>query len=170
MRTIFQAGRQLKKVWFVVLVSLLCGGVLVWLGGYLFTSYGLEPADGGVLKPLPTRMLMAAGFGGAGLAIIAGILVYLQCYVSHIEGDEAGEFRVAVAGRGRELTVRAEDVVRAGFNDGVAHGNALSVNAPWYSLRLRGRRLPLIVDLQGEFLDERAVDRLLAGEPAPARR
>ncbi|HEV3051131.1 MAG TPA: hypothetical protein VGX50_12530, partial [Longimicrobium sp.] len=62
------------------------------------------------------------------------------------------------------------DVVRAGFNDGISHAGGISVNAPWYSLRLRGRRFPLIIDLQGDFLDQRAVDRLLDGEPAPAHR
>jgi hypothetical protein len=122
-----------------------------------------------VLKPLATRLLVGLGFGGSGLAIIAGILLYLQCYVFRIERDEdTGEFRVALAGL--RLTIRAEEVVRAGFNDGVSHAGSISVNAPWYSLRLRGRRLPLIIDLQGDFLDQRAVDRLLDGSPAPAHR
>jgi hypothetical protein len=30
---------------------------------------------------------------------------------------------------------------------------------------LRGRRFPLIIDMQGDFLDQRAVDRLIEGEP-----
>lgn len=169
MRVIFDAGPQRWKVWFVVLISLLCGGVLVWLGGYLFTSYGLEPSDGGVLKPLPTRILMGTVFGGAGLAIITGILVYLQCYVTRIQAD-AGGFLVTLAGPGRPLAVGFDDVVRVGFNDGISHADGISVNAPWHSLRLRGRRLPLIVDMQGDFVDEAAVDRLLDGEPSPAHR
>lgn len=169
MRVIFDAGRQRWKIWFVVLISLATGGALVVLGGWMIQSYGLHPAEGGVLKPLATRLLLGLGFGGSGLAIIAGILLYLQCYVFRIEGDEdTGEFRVALAGL--RLTIRAEEVVRAGFNDGVAHAGGISVNAPWYSVRLRGRRLPLIIDLQGDFLDERAVDRLLKGEPAAAFR
>ena len=169
MRVIFDAGPQRWKIWFVALISLATGGALAVLGGWLAQSYGLHPAEGGVLKPLATRLLIGLGFGGSGIAIIAGILLYLQCYVFRIEGDEdTGEFCVALAGL--RLTIHGEDVVRAGFNDGISHAGGISVNAPWYSLRLRGRRFPLIIDLQGDFLDQRAVDRLLDGEPAPAHR
>ena len=171
MRVIFDGGPQRWKIWLVVPLSLLCGGALVWLGGYLFTSYGLQPVEGGVLKPLSTRILLGTGFGTSGLAIIAGILAYLQCYVSRIEADDAGGgYRVTVAGWGPKLEFPPDAVARTGFNDGISHAGGISVNAPWYSLRLRERRLPLIIDLQGDFLDERAVDRLLDGVPAPAHR
>ena len=166
MRTIFDAGPQRWKIWFVVVLSLVGGGALVWLGGWLFQSYGLQPMEGGVLKPLGTRILLGGGFGAAGLAIIFGILLYLYCYVARIEADDAGPgFRVTLAAPGRKLIIDPDDVVRAGYNDGVSHAGDISVNAPWYSLRLRGRRLPLIVDLQGDFLDQHALDRLLYGEP-----
>lgn len=166
MRTIFTAGRQLWKVWFVVLVSLACGGALVWLGGYLFTSLGLHPTEGGVLRPLPIRLLWGGVSAAAGGAVIAGILAYLQCYVARIEADEpGGGFRITVAGVGPALAVRPDDVA-LGYDDGISNAGGIGVNAPWYSLRLRGRRLPLIIDLQGEFLDEHAVDRLMEGEPA----
>jgi hypothetical protein len=171
MRVIFDAGPQRWKIWFVVLISLATGGALAVLGGWLVQSYGLHPAEGGVLKPLATRLLMGLGFGGSGLGIIAGILLYLQCYVSRIEADDAADgYRVTVAGWGPKLEFPADAVARAGFNDGVSHAGGISVNAPWYSLRLRGRRFPLMIDLQGDFLDEQAVDRLLQGEPAPAHR
>ncbi|HEU4560166.1 MAG TPA: hypothetical protein VFS20_20110 [Longimicrobium sp.] len=168
MRTIFDAGRQRWKIWFVVLLSLLCGGVLIWLGGYLLQNYGLDPADGGVLKPLMTRILLGGAFALFGAAIVAGILAYLRCYVTRIEADDAGSgFRITLAGPSRSLSVHPDDVVRAGFHEGRSHAGGISVNAPWYSVRLRGRRLPLIVDLQGDFLDQSAVDRLIEGEPAP---
>ena len=168
MRTIFDAGRQRWKIWFAVLISLLCGGVLIWLGGYTLQSYGLEPVDGGVLKPLVSRILLGGAFALFGAAIVAGILVYLWCYVTRIEVDDAGDgFHIAVAGTRRRLSIQPGDVVRAGFHEGRSHAGGISVNAPWYSVRLRGRRLPLIVDLQGEFLDEHAVGRLIEGEPAP---
>ena len=167
MRTIFDAGPQRWKIWFVVLLSLLGGGVLIWLGGYLLQSYGLEPADGGVLKPLATRILVGGAFALFGAAIVAGILAYLQCYVMRIETDDAGSgFRITVAGIGRGVSVHPDDVVRAGFHEGRSRAGGISVNAPWYSVRLRGRRLPLIVDVQGDFLDEAAVDRLIYGQPA----
>lgn len=166
MRTIFDAGRQRWKIWFVLLISLICGVTLVWLGGWLFRTYGLEPADGGVLKPLMSRILIGVAFAVPGIAIIAGILLYMRCYVTRIEADDAaGGFLVTLAGLRRRLAVSPDDVVRVSYSDGIAHAGGISVNAPWYSLRLRGRRFPLIVDMQGDFLDQHAVDRLIEGEP-----
>ncbi|HEX2210845.1 MAG TPA: hypothetical protein VHG93_24390 [Longimicrobium sp.] len=173
MRVIFDAGRQRWKIWFVLPMSLLVGAVLVWLGGTMLQSYGLDAAEGGVLKPLQIRILLALAFGLPGLAIIAGILAYLPCYVTRIEADEADEsgdaLRITVAALSPRLTVRPDDVVRAACSEGVyANGRGMHVNAPWYTLRLRGRRLPLIVDLQGDFIEPDAVERLMSGEPAPA--
>lgn len=166
MRVIFDAGPQRWKIWFVGALSLAAGGALLVLGAWLMGTYGTHPNEGGVLKPLATRLLMGTGWAAAGVAIIAGILAYLQCYVTQIQADDAGGYRVTVAGFGGGLRFGTDDVARVGFNDGVSHAGGISVNAPWYSVRLRGRRLPLIVDLQGDFLDELAVDRLIEGEPA----
>lgn len=170
MRVIFDAGPQRWKIWFVTLISLAAGVGLVGMGGWMSQTYGLHPMEGGVLRPLSTRMLWGVAWAVPGLAIIAGIVAYLQCYVTRIEADDAGGYRVTVAGFGRGLEFGLNAVTRAGFNDGVSNAGGISVNAPWYSVRLRGRRLPLIVDLQGDFLDEHAVDRLIEGKPAPAPR
>lgn len=168
MRVIFDAAGQRWKVWFAVPLLFLCGVGFAFVGVFFYTSYGLDPIDGGVLKPLITRVLLGGLHAGGGMALMIFTLLYLQCYVTRIEVDGGDTFRVSIAGAGRGPTIRARDVVGAGFNDGVAHAGGIAVNAPWYTLRLRGRRLPLIVDLQGDFRDPRAVDRLMAGQPAPA--
>ena len=164
MRTIFDAGPQRKMVWFATLVTLGTGGALIWLGEWLIRTYGLNAAEGGVLKPLGQRILLGGSFAAAGAACIIGILVYLRCYVSRIEADDAGDaFRVTVLwpfGRGQRM-VGPDDVARASYDDGIF----MNVEAPWHSLRLHGRRLPLIIDDQGSLLDEHALDRLLYGEP-----
>jgi hypothetical protein len=166
MRTIFDAGPQRWKIWFVVLICVLCGAGLIFPGGYLLLNYGLHPDDGGVLKPLMSRILMCSVFALPGMAIIAAILLYLRCYVMRIEADDAESgYRIALAAPGRALTIGHDDITRVGYNDGISHAGGISVNAPWYSLRLRGRRFPLIIDLQGDFLDQHAVDRLIEGEP-----
>lgn len=170
MRVIFDAGPQRWKIWFAVALSLAVGVALVAFGGWMMVSYGLGPLEGGVLKPLSTRVLTGIAWGVPGIAVIVGILAYLQCYVTRIEADDASGYRVTVAGIGAPLEFGMDGVARVGFNDGISHAGGISVNAPWYSVRLRGRRLPLIIDLQGNFLDERAVIRLIDGEPAPALR
>lgn len=164
MRTIFDAGPQRKMVWFATLVTLVTGAVLIWLGEWLIRTYGLGAAEGGVLKPLAQRILLGGSFAAGGAACIIGILVYLRCYVSRIEADDASDaFRVTVIWPfgWRRRMVGQGDVARASYSNGVF----MNVDAPWYSLRLRGRRFPLIVDVQGDFPDQHALDRLLYGEP-----
>jgi hypothetical protein len=167
MRTIFDAGPQRWKIWFVTLILVLCGAGLVAVGGSMLQSYGLAEEDG-VLRPLASRILVGGFFALPGAAVIAAMVAYLRCYVTRVEVDDAGSgFRVTLAGAGRGLSIRLADVVRVGYNEGISHAGGISVNAPWYGLRLRGRRLPLIVDMQGNFLDQSAVDRLMRGEPSP---
>ncbi len=167
MRVIFDAGSQRWKIWFVLLLCLICGGGVLFGGVYLFLNYGMHPENGGVLKPLTSRILMGGVFVLPGAAINAGILLYLQLYVTRIEQDEVGDsFRVTLAGFGPGLTINLRDIARVDYNDGISHSGGISVNAPWYSLRLPGRRFPLIVDIQGDFLDEHAVDRLIYGDHA----
>ena len=165
MRVVFDVGPQRWKIWFVLLICVICGGGMVFVGGYMLLNYGMHPDDGGVLKPLTSRVLMGGVFALPGFAILAAIGLYLQLYVTRIEEDEAGNgFRVTIAGFGAPRIINPDDVAGAGYNEGISHAGGISVNAPWYSLRLRGRRFPLIVDMQGDFLDEYAVDRLIEGK------
>jgi hypothetical protein len=168
MRVIFDAGPQRWKLWFVLPLGLFCGGLLAWMGVDMFLSYGLDPFDGGVLKPLLTRVLLGTGFTASGLAIIAGILLYPHLYVTRIEEDDGGDgFRVTTAGLGKLRMVEPDDVVSASHHEGRSHAGGIVVNAPWSGLRLHGRRFPLIIDEQGDFLDPGAVYRLVDGLPKP---
>lgn len=166
MRTIFDAGPQRKMVWFAFFVTLITGAALIWLGEWSIRTYGLTPVEGGVLKPLWQRILLGGSMIAAGVAMIVGFVVYLHCYAARIEADDAGDgFRVTVIwpfGR-RARMVGADDVAGSGYNVGIF----MSVDAPWSSLRLHGRRLPFIIDEQGDFPDPDAVNRLLDGEPEP---
>lgn len=178
MRVIFDAGPQRWKIWFVLLICVICGAGGLLVGGYMLLNYGLHPDDGGVLKPLTSRILMGSAFALPGAAILAAILLYLQLYVTRIEEDDADDgFRVTVAGFGHPRTIHPQDVAGLGYNDGISNAGGISVNAPWYSLRLHGRRFGLIIDLQGDFIDQPAVERLLEGKrrrvaaaPRPSRK
>jgi hypothetical protein len=106
------------------------------------------------------RLLFGVLLLAMGVGVTVGSFIYGPCYVSRIEVDrEAGLARFSVTGfvRGWSLTVRPEDIVSARFHEGYSD----SGNTPWTTVRLRGRRLPLIVDDLPVFADSGAVERLL---------
>jgi hypothetical protein len=170
MRIIFDAGPQRKMVWFAAFCTLVTGVVLIWLGEWSIRTYGLSPMEGCVVKPLLQRVLLGGSFIAAGVAMMAAFVVYLHCYVARIEEDAAnGAFRLTVIwpfGR-RQRTVRLEDVVRYTYNVGFSRAGGITVNAPWSGLHVHGRRLPFIIDEQGDFPVAYAVDRLLEGVQPP---
>lgn len=172
MDAIFDAGWQGWKVRFVVLICI-AGAVMFAIGsGYFFTQYGLHPEDGGVLKPLGSRILAGSAMLAPGVALVAGMWVYGQCYISRVLTD--GErIRIRLSGMfiPSWLEIGRDDVITAEWREGRSNAGGMAVNAPWYKVRVRGRRLPLILDMQGDFLDERRVDLLLLQEvPVPIRK
>jgi hypothetical protein len=170
METIYAAGWQGWKVRFVTVICLAGSAGIAFAGWYLGTRYGLELVDGGVLKPLGTRLAIGAAFLAGAAAIAGGMWVYGRCYVQRVlAADDGSRLRIRLSGLlwGDWLDVPAGDVLTADFRAGQARGGGISVNAPWFKVRLRGRRLPLILDVQGDFVDEGRVYTLLLGEPAP---
>lgn len=140
-------------------------------------NYGLGYGEGGVLRPLGQRLLMAAWPAAIGLGALAGMWVYgRRCYVSALRwlpGRDAIEVEtIGWFGYPRRTIplsrLRGGEMVVENF-----FGNAGRQTVMWDALRLRGRRFPLILDFSGEVLDERAYNALLEGRapdalPAPA--
>lgn len=66
------------------------------------------------------------------------------------------------AGRTRELVVSASDVVGLTYYDSRwVFGEARRVNAPWTTVRVAGRRLPLMFDARDERCDRKLAAKLL---------
>lgn len=154
---VFRAGSQLLKVRALMVFSLACAAACAWWGLGLAQTYGLRPADGGTLAPLSTRLAVGAGVASIGLIFAGGMWLYGRCYVASMEVDEGtGALRVRTVGffGTREHVFDAERVRVGERHEGALDASLLggsSVNAPWTSVRVEGRRLPLIVDEQGEF-------------------
>ena len=56
-------------------------------------------------------------------------------------------------------------MIESGYHAGrMDNPGGVSVDAPWFSLRLRGRSWPLIVDAQGDFPDPELAARLLKAD------
>jgi hypothetical protein len=93
--------------------------------------------------------LFVVGAGGA-----IGIIVYGWCYVTHAVWDgEAGRCRLTLLGFIVPVRVDMPPTGEPRYlhRDGFAHARGIVVHAPYYSIRIPGRRLPVIVDEQGEF-------------------
>jgi hypothetical protein len=165
MTEIFRAGRQLVKVRIVMFASLVAAAAACWYGWDLFQTYGLRPADGGVLAPLWARLAWGLTVASLGLAFAAGMWVYGRDYAARIRLDqEAGDllvYTVSFIGTIRSRHA-AGDVRGSGRREGklvTPHG--ISVDAPWLAVRIAGRRRPLIVDAQGHFPDPALAARIL---------
>jgi len=162
LRTLFYAGWQLIKVRGVMLLSLGCAVASVWGGITITQSHGLNPADGGVLAPLAVRLAFGIGVSLLGISFAVGMWIYGKCYVARIEFDEQSEvlyiYTVGFFGRG-EHEINASKVLSSRYHKGELNLD-LDVKAPWRTVRLKGRRLPFIVDEQGVFLEKKIMNKL----------
>jgi hypothetical protein len=154
---LFDNQRQARKARLVVL------GTIVWSLGWLYWStviaqtYGLSSGDGGALRPAGQRYTIAALMLAVAIAPLIGMLVYGRVYLTRIRRD--GD-RLELTSLGFLLPFRfrvaLSDLAGATTYKGETSG-AVSVNAPWITLRVKGRRLPFVVDLQAEHVNKSAV-------------
>lgn len=165
MKHLLVNSRQALKVraflWFSIAG---CAGALYW-AWLLFESYGLNPGDGGVLRPVGERLIAGGIVGALGLAFAGGMIWYASLYAVRIskEHDQIEMETMAIVG----TTMRRFTV--ADFDGGSYHrgrmqsGRGQSVNAPWITLRVKGRRIPFIADVQAEKIDRSALMKLAQG-------
>jgi hypothetical protein len=136
-RSIYSAGRQGKKF------------VLIQAAFIAFTAFG-----GGL-----------AWSGSAGYAVTPAVfLIGLACYgrrylmgvrIDHLEATLQLDTLLFLWRT--TFTVPVEDVVTSTFHD---LGNGTQ-RTPFYAVRLRGRRIPFVLDLQGDVLEPEALTRAL---------
>jgi len=164
MVALFDAGWQVKKVrgltWFALAV---CLGCLYW--GYdLSQTYGLSPGDGGVLRPLAQRLAWGGFVALFGLLFAGGMFLYNRLYIGRAWLDERGQqvvFETVRLWGGARFSVPPQDILGGSYHPGMLETPSHSVNAPFYFVRLRGRKLALILDGQGQFLRPGITKRVL---------
>jgi hypothetical protein len=158
---LYRAGQQLTKVRAIMLLSLACAALSIWWGVDLARSYGLNPGDGGMLRPVGQRVLVGTIVAGLGIAFAIGMWVYGHCYAARIDFDDATQrlhvHTVRFLGTGRQI-IDLGEVGKARWHPGQLQLR-ISVSAPWVSVRMAGRRLPLLIDAQGEVLDRRLMKK-----------
>ena len=167
---LYRSATQGVKVRGVMLFSLLVLLGTAYAGYQIGTTFGLSPADGGQLKPAWERWSLALFLLAMAVAFVAGMLVYGERYVDRIGLNEAsGQFLLHTLGPLAKTYVLAQDdVIRAEqrrdksepwapWNDGI------SIDAPWLSLRIKGRDSFLILDQQGWFTPVPELQSRIAG-------
>jgi hypothetical protein len=163
MRTIFSAEKQLIKFSFIIFLSLVFAAAMIWIGIGAFQSYGLLPSEGGVLAPFSIRLAWLIGSSVLGLSCPVGIWVYAECYVSRIEFDDRTRTLNVYTLRpfgSKKHEINVSRIVRSEYNDGRSPFDS-SIKAPYWVTRVKGRKLPLLIDGQGEFIEEDLTHQLL---------
>jgi hypothetical protein len=125
-----------------------------------------------MLRPLWQRLLFGGFVGALGLAAAGGMALYISLYALRIEvrGEMVAIATMTPFGRRQRefaLSLFGESAYHHGrlhHAGPVAGGReALWVNAPWMTLRVAGRRLPFVIDLQAEEIDAARLARLAQG-------
>lgn len=165
MKTIFEAGGQLIKLRLLILFLLACAAGSIWAGVYFAQSYGVNPGDGGVLAPLSVRLAGGAGFFLFGISLAVGTWLFAKCYVTGIALDEqTGILHISSARffGTRTDQVPVSKIISSRFYKGFTEGTSDSaqVHAPFRTVRIEGRKLPLLLDLQGELIELELLKRL----------
>jgi hypothetical protein len=150
MNLIYEAGLQGRKVQFVIVGALLLAVGALWWGYTLVQSYGLAPGDGGTLAPLPVRLAWGGSVALPGLLLAAGMLVYGACYITRIAIDAATrQVHISTLAWvwGTSFAVEPDAVMQSRSHHGQFAAGGLNVNAPWTTIRLKGRVLPLVCSI-----------------------
>lgn len=154
-------SRWVRIVTWLLLIfaaGFVAGGVLI------AQTYGLNPADGGVLKPLAVRM----GFGGAvaaiGILIGGGMWLYGTLYVSELvqEGNALTVETLSLSGTSQKEHA-VGDITGGSFYHGRMRQPGImtqTINAPWLTLRVKGKWLPYIIDGQADEINVAALEKL----------
>ena len=165
-RTIYKGGFQLWKMRFVQVITLVTAIGAVFAGVTIFRIQAAGPVD----PADDVSPIWPAVFIVAGVAFAVGIWYYCQIYISRVEiSDDSRRLRLTFPGivfpHRREFGV--DEVESATFRDGSMRSGGMTVNAPWETIRLRGSRRRLVLDVAGDFLDQDAIDEYLLRRPVP---
>jgi hypothetical protein len=164
---IYTAGRRVWRIRVLLVLSFAFAAWFVVWGVDLYRTYGLRPADGGVLAPLGVRVAWLAFMSVFGVGTFLGIWAYTRVYIATMWLDPAsGQVAIQTIGGpwGTRHVVPRADVRATGFDSGEFYTPRMAVKAPWYTVRVLGRSGSLILDAQGTAVDERLLVDVLRGK------
>lgn len=124
----------------------------------LLGAGGLAGAIAALARFISTGEVIYLPLGLLGLLLAAAIHTYAACYVTAMrKSDNAIEIDTAVPLIGRHR-IAPSDVRAVAYREGRGgEGTALRTHTPWVRINVTGARLPFIVDMQADFVDEQAL-------------
>lgn len=153
--TLFVNRKQTRKVYLiyaltaVVALGTLLGGLAEWRSG------GLGPE---------WLLLLALG-----VLPLVGMFIYSHLYVTAMMEHDGAVWLRTAALFSKPYRVETDDLQAFDHVEGKTKPRSLqarlipgsrSIHTPWGALRLAGRRLPLIIDKQADYVDEKRIRRL----------
>jgi len=166
--------RQAWKVRLVLWGSWAAAAACLWWGWDLLHTFGMNPGDGGELRALPERIRAAVLISLMGLVPAAALSLFAHRYVVRLALDPTHLHITALGwggGAGRTRVVPRHELLGSRSFHGQMDTGRIRVNAPWITLRVRGQRIPYVLDLQAEKLNLGRISALLPRpRPEPAAR
>ncbi len=165
MTLLFDNHRQTLKVRCLMWGIFAAGLSALYAGWSIFQTLGLAPGDGGVLRPVGERLAFGAGVALLGIAGIAGMMLFASLYAVTLsrQGERIEIETLTLSGIGRRhFSFDVSEVGEAAYHHGrMKRGIATDedvamydgIDAPWITMRVAGRRLPFILDLQAEIIE-----------------
>ncbi len=157
---IYHSARQGWKLRCLLFAILAFTGAMTWLAWDIFSSLGLNPADGygGVLAPLTHRLLGSIVVVALGLVVLIGMELFRRRYAGQIflRETELALNIVHVGWFGWSVReVKLSDIDRVEHFEGLALNGAGYPATPFLALYIEGFWVPLIIDLQGKVVETR---------------
>lgn len=158
---VFDAGRMKRRVHLLQLFAVLVGLVGLRFVVFVLASLTRSAEEGGALHPVVAWVLAAMAIAVACVALAVGLRLHARHYVLRLVVDEPrGVACVTFVGFLRPFT---RELPLDALSDGGVHGAraVVRVHAPWYLVRVAGRRWPMILDTEGDWLDAPTIARHL---------
>jgi len=156
---VYHAGNQVNRFRFLLAFSLAC--CVASLVGCYWIAFAVEDGD----LTGQERWLLALLVLALGVAFFGGMFVYARRYVVWLWVDERlREVTIetlALFGE-RERRFDIGDFAGANRAAGEMMTHYHRIRTPYVRLRVRNRRLPYVIDLQGHIPEEALFERLLA--------
>ncbi len=162
-----KSSRLKYLTWFLCLASL----ALVATAVFIFNSWGLAQFDGGVLKPLGQRLLLAGILTALAVLIVGGIYYYNHLYLVSMQQKGNKLHLTTFWGKPRVYEVSdllgytrhnwAVDTYSA--SDRYRGSSKFQINTPflWIKLSDNGKKKGFLADLGAEFTNAGVLDDII---------